>query len=136
MREEYVPVRVAFVKFTPSNVVLLKSTPDNVAPVKSEPEKVQPRKSVPEAKLEYDLVGTYDLSLTIFPDPRPPGEFPAAAATYKVVAIFDNGTPHVQTLNMPGTTVKTLPPVVFPGVPLGGGNVTINVGFMPRIKRS
>jgi hypothetical protein len=78
---------------------------------------------------EYDLVGTYDLSLAIFPDTsKDPNGFPAAAATYKVTAIFDNGTPYVQTLNMPGTGVKSLPPVVFQGVPLGG-NVVLTVGF-------
>jgi hypothetical protein len=77
---------------------------------------------------EYDLVGTYDLSVTIAHDPKDPLGFPAAAATYKVIAVFDNGTPTVQLLNMPGTGVKTLPPVVFSKVPLGG-SVTITVGF-------
>jgi hypothetical protein len=79
---------------------------------------------------EYDLVGTYDLSLAILPDSsiNGGGTFPASAATYKVTAVFDNGIPNVQTLSMPSTTVKTLPPVVFPGVPLGG-NVTLTVGF-------
>ena len=73
----------------------------------------------------YQLVGTYDLSVGL----KPAGnDFPAAAATYKVTAIFDNGTPHVQTLNMPGGTTKQLPDVVFPGVPLGG-TVTVTVGF-------
>lgn len=77
---------------------------------------------------EYDLVGTYDLSVEIKKDPRDPAGFPAAAATYKVTVVFDNGTPNVQTLNMPGGTVQTLPHVVFPAVPLGG-MVTITVGF-------
>jgi hypothetical protein len=77
---------------------------------------------------EYDLVGTYDLSVTIDDDPKDPLGFPAAAATYKVVAVFDNGAPTVQSLNMPGTTVKTLPPVIFSKVPLGG-SVTITIGF-------
>src|SRR5262249_36637002 len=57
-----------------------------------------------------------------------PNGFPAAAATYKVTAIFDNGTPYVQSLDMPGSGVKSLPPVVFQGVPLGG-NVVLTVGF-------
>jgi hypothetical protein len=30
---------------------------------------------------------------------------------------------------MPGTGVETLPPVTFLGVPLGGGNVVVTVGF-------
>jgi hypothetical protein len=69
---------------------------------------------------DYDLVGTHDLSIALSPDPRNPAGFPAAAATYRVTVVFDNGTPIVQFLNMPGTTVKTLPPVVFTNVPLGG----------------
>ncbi len=76
----------------------------------------------------YSLVGTHDLNVTLNPDPGDKGGFPAAAATYTVTAIFDNGTPHVQNLKMPGETVKTLPPVVFQGVPLGG-NVTVSVAF-------
>jgi hypothetical protein len=74
------------------------------------------------------LIGTYDLSVSIAPDPKDPNGFPAAAATYTVTAIFDGGTPHIQTLRMPGIGVKTLPPVVFNDVPLGG-MVTITVGF-------
>jgi hypothetical protein len=73
----------------------------------------------------YQLVGTYDLSVGLKPAAN---NFPAAAATYKVTAVFDNGTPHVQTLNMPGGTTKQLPDVVFPGVPLGG-TLTVTVGF-------
>ncbi|MDQ2840306.1 MAG: hypothetical protein M3Y72_04555, partial [Acidobacteriota bacterium] len=76
----------------------------------------------------YALVGTYDLSVTIYHDPKDPTGFPASAATYKVTAIFDNGTPIVTVLNMPGTGVSTLPPVSFANVPLGG-KVTITVGF-------
>lgn len=76
---------------------------------------------------EYDLVGTYDLSLGLVHATNDTS-FPATAATYKVTANFDNGTPQVQTLTMPGGRVSTLPAVVFPGVPLGG-NVTLSVGF-------
>ncbi len=76
----------------------------------------------------YDLVATYDLSLTLNPATNDPNGFPATAATYKVSAVFDNGTPHTQTLQMPGTGTQTLPPVVFLGVPLGG-SVTLSVGF-------
>jgi hypothetical protein len=73
----------------------------------------------------FSLVGTHDLSLTILPgNPA----FPAAAATYTVKAIFDNGTPYVQTLTMPGAGVSQLPPVVFKNVPLGG-KVTLSAGF-------
>jgi hypothetical protein len=72
----------------------------------------------------YQLVGTYNLSVGL--QANNPNGFPAAAATYKVTAIFDNGTPHVQTLNV--TNTKDLPDVVFPGVPLGG-NLVVTVGF-------
>jgi hypothetical protein len=75
---------------------------------------------------QYSLVGKYDLSLTILP-PNPAG-FPAAAATYTVTAIFDGGTPFIQTLTMPGTGVSKLNPVLFHSVPLGG-SVTLTVGF-------
>ena len=76
---------------------------------------------------EYNLVGTYDLSLSLAHATNDTS-FPATAATYKVTANFDNGIPQVQTLTMPGGRVSTLPAVVFPGVPLGG-NVTLSVGF-------
>jgi hypothetical protein len=72
----------------------------------------------------YELVGTYNLGVGL--QASNPNGFPAAAATYKVTAIFDNGTPHVQVLNV--TNTKDLPDVVFPGVPLGG-NVVVTVGF-------
>ena len=73
-----------------------------------------------------NLVGTYDLSVTL--NPQDQSGFPATAATYTVSAVFDGGAPHLQTLRMPGTNAKTLPAVVFDGVPLGG-MVTITVGF-------
>jgi len=77
---------------------------------------------------QYRLVGTHNLSLTISPDPRDAGGFPASAATYTVTAIFDNGTPQTQTLNMPGTGVLTLPAVVFARAPLGG-KVALSAAF-------
>jgi hypothetical protein len=73
---------------------------------------------------EYRLMGTHNLNVTVHPDPKDKGGFPPSAATYNVVAIFDNATPQVQTLSMPGT----LPAVQFQGVQLGG-NVTVNVAF-------
>jgi hypothetical protein len=76
---------------------------------------------------QYDLVGTYDLSVPISPDSTDPNGFPVSAANYKVTAVFDNGTPVVQTLTMQGDR-KAIQRVVFSQVPLGG-NVTVNVGF-------
>ena len=73
---------------------------------------------------EYRLVASHDLNVTIHHDPKDKGGFPPSAATYNVVAVFDNATPQVQTFSMPGT----LPAVEFQGVPLGG-NVTVNVAF-------
>ena len=46
-----------------------------------------------------NLVGTYDLSVTL--NPQDQSGFPATAATYTVSAVFDGGTPHLQTLRMP-----------------------------------
>ena len=74
-----------------------------------------------------DLSFTHDLSLSLLPDPND-DTFPKAADHYSVTALFDDGTPHVQTLAMPATATKTLPAVVFPGVPLGG-QVNVSVAF-------
>ena len=73
-----------------------------------------------------NLVGTYNLSITL--NPQDQSGFPATAATYTISAVFDGGTPHLQTLRMPSTNVKTLPPIIFNAVPLGG-MVTVTVGF-------
>jgi hypothetical protein len=84
-----------------------------------------------------ELAFTHDLSVTILKDPGnpdadppDPGDdtFPKAADHYKVTALFDDGTPQVQTLALPQPVPATLPPVVFPGVPLGG-NVNVLVAF-------
>jgi hypothetical protein len=84
-----------------------------------------------------DLSFTHDLSVTILKDsgnpdadPPDPGDdtFPKAADHYKVTALFDDGTPRVQTLALPQPVPATLPAVVFPGVPLGG-NVNVSVAF-------
>ena len=84
-----------------------------------------------------DLSFTHDLSVTILKDPGnpdadppDPGDdtFPKAADHYKVTALFDDGTPRVQTLALPQPVSATLPAVVFPGVPLGG-NVNVSVAF-------
>jgi hypothetical protein len=78
---------------------------------------------------QYTLVGTYDLSLSINHDPGDPNGFPAAAATYTVMGIFDDGTPHTQTLSLQNSDDPKAPiTVTFPGVPLGG-MVTLTVGF-------
>ncbi|HEY3457850.1 MAG TPA: hypothetical protein VGK64_24935 [Bryobacteraceae bacterium] len=74
---------------------------------------------------QYSLVGTYDLSLEI--KTSNPNGFPSTAKTYTVTAIFDDGTPHTQTLSIENTGVPKIT-VTFPGVPLGG-MVTLTVGF-------
>jgi hypothetical protein len=73
-----------------------------------------------------DLVFTHDLSVTLQRDDND-HTFPKAANSYTVTAMFDDGTPHSQTLALPAPT-NTLPPVVFTSVPLGG-NVNVSVAF-------
>ena len=75
----------------------------------------------------YNFVATHNLNVTLNPDPKDAGGFPSGAATYTVKAIFDNGTPQVQTLAIPAKPSPTLS-VVFQNVPLGG-NVAISVAF-------
>jgi hypothetical protein len=87
-----------------------------------------------------DLVFTHDLSVTILKDsgdpnanPPDPGDdtFPKAANSYTVTAMFDDGTPYVQTFALATPVPSTLPPVVFTGVPLGG-NVNVSVAFVQK----
>ncbi len=90
-----------------------------------------------------DLVFTHDLSVTILKDsgdpnanPPDPGDdtFPKAANSYTVTAMFDDGTPYVQTFAFPPPPTpvpSTLPPVVFSDVPLGG-SVNVSVAFVQK----
>ena len=87
-----------------------------------------------------ELVFTHDLSVTILKDsghpnaqPPDPGDdtFPKAANSYTVTAMFDDGTPYVQTFALPSLVPATLPPVVFKGAPLGG-MVNVSVAFVQR----
>lgn len=87
-----------------------------------------------------DLVFTHNLSVTILKDsgdpnanPPDPGDdtFPKAANSYTVTAMFDDGTPYVQTFPLAAPVPSTLPPVVFTGVPLGG-NVNVSVAFVQK----
>lgn len=87
-----------------------------------------------------DLVFTHDLPVTILKDsghpnanPPDPGDdtFPKAANSYTVTAMFDDGTPHVQTFALSAPVPSTLPPVVFSNVPLGG-NVNVSVAFVQK----
>jgi hypothetical protein len=55
-----------------------------------------------------DLVFTHDLSITLGTDSNNQ-TFPAAANQYKVTAMFEDGTPHVQTFPVSGAPA-TLPP--------------------------
>ena len=74
-----------------------------------------------------DLVFTYDLSVSLTPDVNH-NTFPAAADTYKVTAMLDNGTPYVQTLKILTAAPSSLPAVKFTGIPLGG-NINVSVSF-------
>ncbi len=87
-----------------------------------------------------DLVFTHDLSVTLLKDsgdpnahpPRPGDDtFPKAANSYTVTALFDDGTPQVQTFALSAPVPSTLPPVVFNNVPLGG-NVNVSVAFVQK----
>ncbi len=72
---------------------------------------------------EYSLVGTHNLPVSLAPDNT---GFPAAAATGKITAIFDKGTPQTQTFAMPNNNQPI--PVAFNNVPVGG-NAAINAAF-------
>ena len=74
-----------------------------------------------------DVVFTHDLAVDILKDPGD-GSFPAEADHYVVTALFEDGTPYVQTLSLPQQVPATLPPVVFSSVPLGG-QVNVSVAF-------
>ena len=87
-----------------------------------------------------DLVFTRDLVVTILKDsgnpngnPLDPGDdtFPKGANSYTVTAMFDDGTPHVQTFALTPPVPSTLPPVVFSKVPLGG-YVNVAVAFVQK----
>lgn len=87
-----------------------------------------------------DLVFTHGLQVTILEDsgnpnanPPDPGDdtFPKAANSCTVTAMFDDGTPHVQTFPLSPPVPSTLPPVVFINAPLGG-NVNISVAFVQK----
>lgn len=80
-----------------------------------------------------DLVFAHDLSLTLKPDPND-NTFPKTANSYTVTALFDDGTPHVQTLAL-ASAQSALPPVVFKAVPLGG-TVTLSVAFVQKATQS
>ena len=61
-----------------------------------------------------DLMFTHDLSRDA---PKPdPATTPSRRrpTSYTVTAMFDDGTPHVQTFTLPTPVPSTLPPVVFP----------------------
>lgn len=74
-----------------------------------------------------DLVFTHDLVVNLAHDVNA-GTFPDGADSYTVTALFEDGTPHVQTIKLSGTAGKSLPAVVFPGVALGG-TVNVSVAF-------
>ncbi|MCP4195803.1 MAG: hypothetical protein GY762_01510 [Proteobacteria bacterium] len=74
------------------------------------------------------LTFTHDIEVTINHDPDHPAGFPSVATNYTVSAIFDDGTPHTITEEMPGTTVTDPIEVTFHSVPIGG-QVSFIVAF-------
>lgn len=74
---------------------------------------------------KYQLVGTHDLDVKISPEGNQ--QFPAAAASCAVTAIFNNGAPQVQKFAVPSSPGASLT-TTFRAVPLGG-TVTIHVGL-------
>ncbi|MEJ7685962.1 MAG: hypothetical protein WKG52_02575 [Variovorax sp.] len=75
-----------------------------------------------------DLVFTHDLNVTLLKDVND-ATFPSSATRYTVTAMFDNGTPYVQSFKLPPLVPATLPPVGFGAVPLGG-LVNVSVAFV------
>ena len=73
---------------------------------------------------QYTLIGQHDLTVTISPQNN---QFPAAAASYQLTAIFDRGAPFVAKPAFTGGSGGMVS-FTFHGVPLGG-NVTTNVAF-------
>lgn len=74
---------------------------------------------------QYQLVGTHDLDVKIVPEANQ--QFPAAAASCTVTAIFNDGAPQVQKFPVPSSPGASLT-TTFRAVPLGG-SVTIHVGL-------
>ena len=77
-----------------------------------------------------DLVFTHNLSVNLIKDPND-STFPKAANSYTVKALFEDGTPYVQTFDIETGGVASLPPVVFTEVPLGG-KVNLSVAFVQK----
>jgi hypothetical protein len=75
-----------------------------------------------------DLVFTHDLNVEIL---RADGDptFPEGATRYTVTAMFDSGTPYLQSFDLSQQPPPTVPVVAFKGVPLGG-NVNVSVAFV------
>lgn len=80
------------------------------------------------------LVPTHNLRVPLLPAADGPGTFPPSASQCTVTALFDDGTPHKTTIALdPANPPRTLPPVVFQGVPLGGF-VSVEVSFYGQTK--
>jgi len=77
-----------------------------------------------------DLAFTHEFPVTIGKSIHD-DTFPKAANSYTVTAMFDDGTPYVQTFALTAPVPSTLPAVGFRGVPLGG-NVNVSVAFVQK----
>lgn len=73
----------------------------------------------------FEVTLTHDIDVVIAGDPNNAGSWPSTATHFKVVLLFDGGTPTQLVQDVPGTTVQ-LQTASFLSVPLGG-QVTVSV---------
>jgi hypothetical protein len=73
----------------------------------------------------FEVTLTHDIDVVIAGDPNNAGSWPSTATHFKVVLLFDGGTPTQLVQDLPGTTVQSQT-AFFSAVPLGG-QVTASV---------
>ena len=74
---------------------------------------------------KFEVTLTHDIDIAIAGDPKNAGSWPSTATHFKVVLLFDGGTPTQLVQDVPGTTVQSQT-ASFLAVPLGG-QVTVSV---------
>lgn len=80
---------------------------------------------------QYTLTGTHDLKVTIFPDSIHK-QFPTAAASGQLTAIFDGGAPYIINFTVSSSPGQSLSET-FTNVPLGG-EVTVHIALYDEAK--